>query len=178
MAAMKKAGEFLREQEEKKPGPPQGGVGERSETKPPEGGPGGASPKSATSVHPEPEVVPKASRRRFTAKYKQDILRRADACTQPGEVGALLRREGLYSSHLTTWRRQRERGSLSGLSPKKRGRKPDPDKELRRRLANVEKENRRLAERLEKAELIIEVQKKVSRLLGMEKPEHNGRKKS
>ena len=76
---------------------------------------------------PEPEVVPRAERRRFSAEYKQRILEEADGCTQRGQIGALLRREGLYSSHLSKWRRQRSLGQLEGLSPKKRGRKPqDP----------------------------------------------------
>jgi len=74
-------------------------------------------------VKPDPEVPEKPTRRRFTAEYKLRILRLADACTEPGSVGALLRREGLYSSHLTAWRRQRERDVLDGLTPKKRGRK-------------------------------------------------------
>jgi transposase len=80
-----------------------------------------------TSKVPDPEVVPQAKRRRFNAEYKVRILEEADACSEPGEIGALLRREGLYSSHLTTWRRQREQGHLEGLSPKKRGRKPSVD---------------------------------------------------
>ena len=157
--------------------PPDGGVGERSEPEPPGGGTTSAAPLPGSTGRPEPEVVPQAKRRRFSAKYKQDILRRADACTQPGELGALLRREGLYSSHLTTWRRQQFEGSLAGLAPKKRGRKPDPDRELRQRNAQLERENSRLADRLEKAELIIDVQKKVARLLGMDQPEQNGEKK-
>jgi transposase-like protein len=75
---------------------------------------------------PEVEVVAKASRRRFTAEYKRKILQEADACREPGAIGALLRREGLYSSNLTTWRAQRERGELAGLTPKKRGPAPKP----------------------------------------------------
>jgi transposase len=82
----------------------------------------------------------------------------------------LLRHEGLYYTHLATWRRQREEGSLIGLTPKRRGPKPDPDRELRLRNIQLEKENRRLADRLEKAELIIDVQKKISRILGIEQP--------
>jgi len=83
----------------------------------------------------------------------------------------------LYYSHLTTWRRQQYEGSLAGLAPKKRGRKPDPDREMRLRNAQLEKENRRLANQLEKAELIIEVQKKVARLLSMDQPDQSGEKK-
>ena len=157
--------------------PPDGGGGERSELEPPGGGTTSAAPKPPSTTRPDPEVVPQAKRRRFSAQYKQDILRRSDACTQAGELGALLRREGLYYSHLTTWRRQRDDGSLAGLAPKKRGRKPDPDREMRLRNAQLEKENRRLANKLEKAELIIEVQKKVARLLSMDQPDQNGEKK-
>lgn len=115
----------------------------------------------------DPEVVPGAKRRHFSAKYKLRILAEADQCTQRGEVGALLRREGLYSSHLTTWRRQRERGQLAGLTPKKRGRKPDPQAA---ELVRLQRENERLKARLEQAETIIEVQKKLSQMLGLEPP--------
>src|SRR5574341_229622 len=80
----------------------------------------------ASVAVPNPEVVVKAQRRRFTAEYKHRILQEADACTHPGEIGALLRREGLYSSHLNTWRQQRARGEWQGLTPAKRGRKADP----------------------------------------------------
>lgn len=113
---------------------------------------------------PNPEVVPKAKRRRFSADYKQHILQEADACTQPGEMGALLRREGLYSSHLTTWRQQRRRGALQGLMPAKRGRKADPQAAENARL---QRENERLKAQLARAELIIDVQKKLSQLLGL-----------
>ena len=113
---------------------------------------------------PDPEVVPRASRRQFSAKYKLRILAEADQCSQRGEIGALLRREGLYSSHLTTWRKQRDRGQLEGLTPKKRGRKPDPQAA---ELARLQRENERLQARLEQAETIIEVQKKLSQMLGL-----------
>ncbi len=113
---------------------------------------------------PDPEVVVKAQRRRFTAEYKRRILQEADACTQPGEVGALLRREGLYSSHLNTWRRQRARGELQGLTPAKRGRKAHPQAAENARL---QREVERLKAQLARAELIIDVQKKVSQLLGL-----------
>jgi transposase len=113
---------------------------------------------------PDPEVVVKAQRRRFTAEYKQRILQEADACMQHGEVGALLRREGLYSSHLTTWRHQRQRGALQGLTPAKRGRKADP---LTAENARLQRETERLKAQLARAELIIDVQKKVSQLLGL-----------
>ena len=113
---------------------------------------------------PDPEVVPKAERRRFSADYKQRILQEADACTQPGAVGALLRREGLYSSHLTTWRQQRRRGELQGLTPAQRGRKADPQAA---EIARLQRENERLKAQLERAELIIDVQKKLSQMLGL-----------
>ena len=118
---------------------------------------------------PEPEVVPRAKRRRFTAEYKLRILEEADAWTERGQVGALLRREGLYSSHLAKWRQQRARGQLEGLSSKKRGRKaPDPAEV---ELARLQRENERLRSRLEQAELIMDVQKKLSQLLGLTEEE-------
>jgi len=114
---------------------------------------------------PDPEVVPKAKRRRFTAEYKLCTVREADACTEPGQIGSLLRREGLYSSYLSTWRRQREEGQLQALSSKKRGCKgQDPSAE---ELAQLQRENERLRARLEQAEIIIDVQKKLSKLLGL-----------
>ena len=114
---------------------------------------------------PEPEVLPRAKRRRFSAEYKLRILEEVDGCTQRGQIGALLRREGLYSSHLSTWRQQRLLGQLEGLSPKKRGRKPqDPVVE---EAARLRRENERLRARLEQAEMIIDVQKKLSQLLGL-----------
>jgi transposase len=114
---------------------------------------------SATAVA-ETEVVAKAVRRRFSAEYKLRILQEADECSN-GEVGALLRREGLYSSHLTTWRRQREAGQLLGLEPRKRGPKPDPQAEEIKRL---HRENERLQLRLQQAEAIIDAQKKLAQL--------------
>jgi len=122
---------------------------------------------------PDPEVVRKARRRRFSAEYKQRILQEAQACSQPGEVGALLRREGLYSSHLTTWRRQRRRGELQGLAPTKRGRKADPQAA---EIARLQRENERLKAQLERAEMIIDVQKKLSQMLGLpETPSGEGK---
>ena len=97
---------------------------------------------------PKTEVVAKAKRRRFTAAEKQRLLREVDACQGSGEIGALLRREGLYASYLTTWRRQREQGELDGLSPQKRGPKPDPQAI---ELARLRRENERLQERLRQA---------------------------
>ena len=122
---------------------------------------------------PDPEVLLKAERRRFSAEHKRRILQEADACTQPGEVGALLRREGLYSSHLTTWRQQRERGELQGLTPAKRGRKADPQAA---EIARLQRENERLKAQLARAELIIDVQKKLSQMLGLpETPSGEGK---
>jgi len=111
-------------------------------------------------------VPEKARRRRFSGAYKQRILQSADACTQPGEIGALLRREGLYSSHLSKWRQQRDAGALEGLRPRKRGRKARPVDPQAKRIAQLERENERLQRKLEQAEMIIDVQKKLSRILG------------
>ena len=108
----------------------------------------------------DPEVPEKAVRRRFTAEYKRRILEEVDVCKEPGKLGRLLHREGLYSSNVTTWRRQAERGTLDALSPRKRGPKvqrPDPSV---RRIAELEKENQKLKAKLHQAELIIEAQKK------------------
>jgi len=113
------------------------------------------------------EVLEKASRRRFTAQYKLSILDQADRCQESGQIGALLRREGLYSSHLTTWRRQRESGALKALGPRKRGPKPKVRDTQAQRVAELERDNERLHRRLAQAETIIEVQKKVSSLLGI-----------
>jgi transposase-like protein len=118
----------------------------------------------------EVEVVAKAERRRFSAEYKRRILREADACSQPGELSALLRREGLYSSHLSTWRAARERGELAGLSPRKRGPKARSKDPRDKRITQLEREVLRLRARAERAEALIEVQKKVSELLGIELP--------
>lgn len=120
-----------------------------------------------TPRDPDPEVTAKAKRRRFSAQYKLRILREADAAAQVGGIGELLRREGLYSSHLSTWRRERERGELEGLAAKKRGRKADPDKALAQENERLARENARLEQRLAQAEAIIEIQKKVSSILGI-----------
>ncbi len=124
---------------------------------------------------PEVEVVAKASRRRFTAEYKRKILREVDACTAPGAIGALLRREGLYSSHLTTWRAQRERGELAGLTPKKRGPAPKPTNPLAAKVAALEREVARYKVRTERAEALVELQKKVAELLGTPLPQNGGK---
>jgi transposase len=135
--------------------------------------PEGSSPAAATSrprpvpapVSADPEVVPKAERRKFTTGYKLGILEQAEACTVPSEVGALLRREGLYGSHLCKWRQLREQGQLHETAPKPRGRKPDPATPLYRRAKELEQENLRLRQKLRQAEAIIAVQKKVSEIL-------------
>ena len=119
---------------------------------------------------PDPEVRERAARRRFTAEYKLQVLRQADQCVGVGALGALIRREGLYSSHLTTWRRQREQGALGALAPKKRGRPPASGSPLARRVAELERDNARLARRLLQAEAIIEAQKKLSEILGLSAP--------
>src|SRR6266498_2467957 len=129
-------------------------VGERSEA---------AGGRAAAAGAPDPELVERPLRRRFSAEYKLRVLREAEACTRPGEVGALLRREGLYTSHLTYWRKQRDAGALEALS-RPRGRRPADRRdvenaELRRRLERAEAE-------LEKARRVIEVQGNVSALLG------------
>ncbi len=117
-------------------------------------------------IRPNPEVPAKATRRRFSARYKLRILEQADGC-ESGEVGALLRREGLYWSNLQTWRRQREHGTLQALTPRKRGRKAKPVNPLDRQLRQVQAENRKLKRKLEKAEIMLDIQKKVSHLLGI-----------
>ena len=117
---------------------------------------------------PQNEVTPKAKRRRFSASYKLRILEETDRCTKPGQIGALLRREGLYSSNLTSWRRQRDQGQIGALSPKKRGPKPVPDATMVRELTKLREQNQRLEQKLKKAELIIEVPKKGSALLGLD----------
>jgi len=116
------------------------------------------------------EVVAKAKRRQHPAEYKLRILREVDECKGSGEVGALLRREGLYSSLVSKWREQRERGSLTGLSGHRRGPKVDPQAV---EIARLQRENKRLQEKLQRAELIIEVQKKVARLLGVPLEDNN-----
>jgi len=138
---------------------PERSEGERSEA----AGKAGAGPVEVP--RPDPEVVAKPRRRAFTAEYKRRILNEADAARFSGTIGALLRREGLYSSHLVTWRRERDAGILEALTPQKRGPKSkrhpleDENQKLRR-------QNERLTEQLRKAEIIIDVQKKVAALLG------------
>lgn len=123
-----------------------------------------------SSQDPDPEVPAKARRRRYSASYKKRILAEADRCTAPGEIGALLRREGLYSSLLSRWRQQRDSGASAALEPKKRGRKARPVDPQAKRIAALEREAQQLRRKLEKAEMIIEVQKKLSQILGTETP--------
>ncbi len=116
---------------------------------------------------PSPEVLEKPVRRRFTLEYKVKTLAEADACTEMGQLGELLRREGLYSSHLSNWRRQRDEGVLAGLTPKRRGRKAKTKNPAADENELLRRENGRLKEKLRQAELIIDVQKKVSEMLSI-----------
>ena len=129
-------------------------------------------PAEKPQAAPNPEVTPKAKRRTFSAAYKQRILKEADACDQQGQIGALLRREGLYSSQLTDWRRQEEAGKLNGTKSKKRGRAPEhtaEEKEIKR----LRRENERLQKKLAQAELIIDAQKKIAALIEMANQNNN-----
>jgi len=123
----------------------------------------GQEPSSA----PDPEVAPTARRRRFSGAEKRRILTEADRCTKPGELGALMRREGIYSSMLATWRKQRGQAERAALAPRKRGPKPDAALAERRRADQLERENARLRGKLERAHVIIDVQKKLCTLLGL-----------
>ncbi len=116
----------------------------------------------------EVEVLAKPVRRRFTVEYKRQILKEADSSKGSGEVGALLRREGLYSSHLSAWRAARDRGELAGSGRRKRGPAPKPVDPRDKRIVELERANRKLAKRAERAEALVEVQKKVSELLGIQ----------
>ena len=142
----------------------------------PEGSPEGArratggdpsAAKFSNFSPPDPEVTGKKPRRKFTVKYKLRMLQKADTCTDPGQLGVLLRQEGLYSSNLTTWRKQRDEGSLIAMSPKKRGRKAQPKNPLALEVARLQKENQRLKNKLKQAELIIDAQKKIAEILGV-----------
>jgi transposase len=144
---------------------PERRAGERSEA----ARSGGASTTERRGIQgsevPDPQVAAKPQRRRFTAEFKLEVLREADRCTEPGSIGALLRRHGLYSSLLTTWRRERDQGALQQLE-RKRGRKSTRNP-LDERVAQLEKENRKLHRRLHQAETIIDIQKKVAEILGI-----------
>ena len=139
--------------------------GERSEA-PRSGGSPMVERRSSGSGErvPDPEVVARPKRRQFTAEYKLRVLREADGCKGSGEVGALLRREGLYSSHLVLWRRQREQAAQTQLKSKKRGPKPkvqDP------RVRQLERENARLQRQLKRVALLLDIQKKAGEILGI-----------
>jgi transposase len=128
---------------------------------------------SQTAVQPNPEVGVKAKRRTFTATYKLRILEEADQQSQFGQVGALLRREGLYSSHLATWRKQRSAGQLQGLTPRKRGRKKD---EQTIEMNALRRENEKLRNQLAQADLIITAQKKLAQALKQVVTQNKGEK--
>ncbi len=118
-------------------------------------------------VYLDTEVPARVQRRRFTAAYKLKILEQAERCSQPGEIGALLRREGLYSSHLTSWRLARQKGALAALS-KKRGRIKKKETAETKEVARLRRQNVKLREKLRRATAVIEVQKKVSDILGVD----------
>ena len=124
-----------------------------------------SSMMEALPVTQQTEVTAKAQRRRFTAAEKLRVLREADRCTKPGELSALLRREGLYSSHLSTWREARRSGELAGLTPRPRGPKAKPIDPRDKMIAELERQTRKLQARLERAEGLIELQKKVAAIL-------------
>ena len=148
--------------------------GERSE---PErnGAPDESRQIGGGKIIPDPEVIESPPRRQFTAEYKERIVREAEACKKPGQVGALLRREGLYSSQLAAWRKKYKRGARKALKDKKRGPKSTKDP-LKVECEKLRKENERLKKRLTQAESIIEIQKKVSAILGIDPQEDAGSK--
>jgi transposase-like protein len=125
---------------------------------------------------PATEVRPKARRRNFPAAYKRKVLEQVDACSKPGEISALLRREGLYSSHLVEWRAARERGTLDALTPKKRGPKAQAPDARDRKIAELEHQLAQLTARLQRAEGLVELQKKVAELLGTPLEAPHGRR--
>lgn len=133
-------------------------------------GDAGESAAPAGPRDADTEVVPRARRRHFTNADKRRILEAADRCTRPGEIGALMRREGVYSSFLSTWRRQREAADLGALAPQKRGPKADPGRADALHIAQLTRDNDKLKGRLDKALLVIEVQKKVGALLALLEP--------
>jgi transposase len=126
----------------------------------------GAAGNAPSGARPDPEVVATAKRRQFSSSDKRRILEAADRCTQPGDIGALLRKEGIYSSHLNTWRRQRTAAEHAALAPQPRGRKADPALAEDRRVARLSRENDRLRRQLAQAHAIIDVQRKLCALLG------------
>ena len=137
---------------------------------PREGGPERSGGLPSRGAEPDSEVLERPTRRRFTVEYKARIVREAAACREPGEIGSLLRREGLHSSHLSSWRKQLERHGTDGLKAKKRG--PAPKPKQSEREVELERKARQLEKRLAKAEAIIEFQKKVHELLGIPLKNH------
>ena len=162
---------FSRKKERKSLGVSERSEGERSEpernveTPKPAPPPMGAC--SVLGRVPDPEVPEKATRRKYTADYKRKILEETDRCKEPGQIGAILRREGLYSSHLVIWRRQRSEAILQGLNPRKRGAKEQLKNPLEKEVQQLQRENEKLKCRLKQAETIIEAQKKISEILGI-----------
>ena len=147
-------------------GSPERSPGERSETGRSSGEPNNG--RAATGVVvAETETLERPKRRTFTAEYKLRVLHEADAATMPGAIGALLRREGLYSSLLATWRQERAAGALAGLTPKQRGPQGRRVSADAKRILQLERENENLRHRLKQAETIIEFQKKVHDVLGI-----------
>ncbi len=144
---------------------------ERSETQrsagaaPPARPNAGAGAVPSLSTAPDPEVLEKPRRRRFSADFKLRILQETDSCTKSGQVGAILRREGLYTSHLSSWRVQRDAGALGALSPKKRGPRKAESNPLAPQVAQLQKDKTRLEKKLKQAEAIIEFQKKIAAML-------------
>ena len=121
---------------------------------------------------PDPEVAAKGKRRRFNAEYKRSILAEADRCTKNGDIGALLRREGLHSSHLASWRAARDRGELAvGATPRKRGPKAKPVDASAKRIAELERELAKVKARTERADFLVEMQKKMALVLGRPLPD-------
>ena len=142
----------------------------RSESTRSEGNPERASPMNESN-----EVFERPQRRKFTAEYKARILQEVEACTRPGEVGAILRREGLYTSLLVDWRRLRDMAALDALAPKRRGRKPKTVDPKAAEIEKLRRENARLKAELEQAHVILDVQKKVAGILGIKlnRPEND-----
>ena len=124
--------------------------------------------KANRTERPDSEVKPPVQRRHFSKAEKLRILNEAEACRERGEIGALVRREGIYSSYLSRWREARDRGELSGSKSKKRGPKTDINQDQAKENARLRQENERLRARLQQAETVIEVQKKLSQILGLE----------
>ena len=131
-------------------------------------------PMNEKQTTPSQEVLEKPERRRFTMEEKARILDQADSCTESGQLGELLRREGIYSSYLSAWRRQRDEGSQAALTPKRRGRKAKSKNPLADEVTRLQRKNKRLQEKLRQAELIIDVQKKVSEIMGIPIQSENG----